>query len=275
MVKKGLFLVLLALVFTGCRSDIYYQNRAVEHAREYLLENCSELSDNDANFVRYNAPLLLHAPVLHGSSSWSVQEKMRSELKQVCVAWMIPGKKDLYMVFGVSGARMDFWYPNRILIRSYDKYEPVMIGAIKIARIYVANNFFDDLDVVESNRVRFSFPYLLRTKFELNLDPAGIMSAEEYEEAEKGNSSRIQYSLVWKFGKRNMVLAGLADHGFVNWDVSLAQIIDNNELEENTVAVVMTPADALKELPQEELQATLPAENVETTEMAETDVEEK
>lgn len=266
MMKKSVFLLFVAMFLAGCRSDIHYQNRAVERAREFLLENCSDLSDSEANFVRYNAPLLLHSPVLSGGIAWSNEETLYSDLKQICVAWMIPGKQDLYMVFGVSGARMDFWYPNRILIRNYEKHTPVMLGAVGISRAYAASNLFDELTVEESNKIRFTFPFLLRTNFDLNLDPAGTLSVEEYAEAENANVGRIQYSVVWKFGSRNVVFAGLADHGFINWNISMAQVIGEDELKKHTVAEVMTPADALKELPQAELQATVPAAESNATE---------
>ena len=70
-------------------------------------------------------------------------EKLSSDLQQICVTWMIPGKKDLYMVFGVSSARMDGWEPNRIILRDYARYQPVTAGAVSQVRTFAQNNFFD------------------------------------------------------------------------------------------------------------------------------------
>ena len=253
MVKRAFFVLLLALIAAGCRSELHYQHRAVERARKYLLENCRDLDSEDINFVRFNAPLLLHSPVLGSYEEESRKEKLASDLQQICVTWMIPGKKDLYMVFGVSSARMDGWEPNRIILRDYTRYQPVTASAVSNARTFAQNNFFDDLSVTEANNVRFSFPYLIRTKFDLNFNPDGKKSAVELEKALENAKGMIQYSLVWKLKGRNLVFAGLAKKGFEKWDFSFAQIISDEELDAHTVKVVMTPADGLKKLPEEEL----------------------
>ena len=224
----------------------------MEKARKYLLENCSTLSVDDIYFVRFNAPLLLHAPVLGYNDGNREPGRLSSELQQICITWMLPGKKDLYMVFGVSGARMDGWEPNRIILRDYKDYQPVLLGAVNKTRGYAQNNFFADLEVRESNLVRFSFPYLMRTKFDLNFNPDGKKNADELAEIRKSASGKIQYSLVWKFGGRNLVFAGLASAGFADWDFNFAQIVDDKELDANVVKVVMTPADGLNPLPAEE-----------------------
>lgn len=253
MLKRAFFVLLLALIAAGCRSELHYQHRAVERARKYLLENCRDLSSEDINFVRFNAPLLLHSPVLGSYDEETRHEKLVSELQQICVTWMIPGKKDLYMVFGVSGARMDGWEPNRIILRDYKRYNPVTASAVSKVRKFAQDNFFDDLSVSEANHVRFSFPYLVRTKFDLNFNPDGKKTPEDLKKILKNAESMIQYSLVWKLDGRNLVFAGLSKVGFDKWDFSFAQIIDDKELEAHTVKVVMTPADGLKKLPEEEL----------------------
>ena len=43
-----------AVLLCGCRSDRYYQARAAERARAYLLENAPELDPQQCSFVRYN-----------------------------------------------------------------------------------------------------------------------------------------------------------------------------------------------------------------------------
>ena len=95
MVMKKFFVsILFAAVLCGCHSDQYYHNEAVERARKYLLENSSDLSSEQIYFVRFNAPVLLHAPVLSGGTASA--NRLSAEKHQVCVTWMIPGKKELY-----------------------------------------------------------------------------------------------------------------------------------------------------------------------------------
>ena len=253
MLKRAFFVLFLASMIAGCRSELYYQHRAVEKARKYLLKNCNTLKEDDIYFVRFNAPLLLHSPVLEYNDTNREPERLSSELQQICITWLIPGKKDLYMVFGVSGARMDDWNPNRIIVRDYKKYQPVLMGAVEKSRNYAQNNFFADLNAAEANLVRFSFPYLVRTKFDLNFNPDGKKSADELAAVRKSAAGKIQYSLVWKFGGRNLVFAGLSNAGFADWDFSFAQIIEDRELDAHTVKVVMTPAEGLNPLPAEEL----------------------
>ena len=253
MVKRSLFALLLLLIAAGCRSELHYQHRAVERARKYLLENSPDFSTEEMAYVRYNAPLLLHSPVLGSYNEKTKSEKLASELQQICVTWMIPGRKDLYMVFGVSGARMDAWEPNRIIVRSYDRYAPVLANAVAATRSYAQNNLFDEMGVQEANTVRFSFPYLMRTNFKLNLDPTGKKSIQELAEARAIADQKIQYSLVWKLDGRCLVFAGLSSVGFKDWDFSFAQLMDEKELKAHLVKEVMTPADGLKPLPEDEL----------------------
>lgn len=48
-----------ARLTAGCRSDAYYQDRAVQRARAYLLEHATELSAEQLYFVKFNRPVLL------------------------------------------------------------------------------------------------------------------------------------------------------------------------------------------------------------------------
>ena len=42
-----LFLIAGSILLSGCRSDVYYQNRAVERARKFLLANAPETVDGE------------------------------------------------------------------------------------------------------------------------------------------------------------------------------------------------------------------------------------
>ena len=254
MLKQIVVLWLLAIVVCGCRSDIYYQNRAVERARKFLLENCRELSVEESQFIRYNTPVLLHSPLLGGAAKGPSKEHLNSQLSQICVAWMVPGRKELVMVFGVSRAKMDFWEPNRVLIRDYSSHVPVLNTVIGSARSYVQDNYSLDMSAREFNVVRFSYPSLLRTDFELNFDVQGKKSDTEIAAALDEAAEKVQYSLVWKVSEnKNMVLVGLADHKFGSWSVSLAEFMDDKALNEHTLAVILTPAEGLNAMPDSEL----------------------
>ena len=251
MVGKVILFLFSALIFCGCRSDISYQNRAIDRARSYLLKNCENLTSDEMYFIRYNSPYLLHAPLLGGKRE-RTPEKLQSELKQICVAWLLPGKDDLYMVFGVSSGRMDYWYPERILIRNYKSPEFVVPAAAESARKYTQNNFFKEMDRKEINRVRFSFPALVRSKFELNYNVDGKLTDKEVAARKAKDNSLIQYSLVWKLDGRNLVFAGLAGKGMKNWSLKLADFMSDEELNKYVLHQVLAPEEALSPLPASE-----------------------
>lgn len=251
MIKKSVLMLFFVLFFAGCRSDIYYQNRAAERARKYLLENCENLSVDEMYFVRYNAPVLLHAPLL-GKYVPGRKEKLNSYNEQICVTWIIPGRDELFMVFGVSRPRMDDWFPNRMLIRNYKSHVPAMVACSAVARKYLQNNFFNEMSDDEIYQVRFSFPYLMRTGFDLNFNPDGKLNEMEIAGVRSEAGEKIQYSLVWKLPKRNLAVVGLADKGMKNWSIKMADFVGEKELQEKVIATVLTPDEGLFELPEEE-----------------------
>ncbi len=253
MLKKIVFMLALAVIIAGCRSNIYYQELAVDRAREFLLKNCEELSSEEINFIRFNTPVLLHAPVF-GISTDTRKEGLHSELRQICVAWLMPGREELFMVFGVSGARMDFWEPNRVLIRTYPEHIPAISPPAKIAREYAKNNFYADMDIKDINQVRFWFPTLLRTSFKVNVDPENKLNDEEIAQSLDENLKQIQYSLVWKMSDgRNLVFVGLGRSSLRNWTLLMAEFMDDETLKQNTVDVIITPERGLESLPDKEL----------------------
>jgi hypothetical protein len=100
--------------------------------------------------------------------------------------------------------------------------------------------------------VRFTFPFLLRTDFELNFDAGGSLNAGEIAALREKSKGQIQYSLVWKLNGGNLVFAGLAEPGFKNWRILMAQFISGAELDKHTQKVVMTPENGLDVLPESE-----------------------
>ncbi len=247
--KKILAALLFAAVLCGCHSDQYYHNDAVERAREFLLKNCDDLSSEQIYFVRFNAPVLLHAPVL--KSSGANANRLPVEKHQICVTWMIPGKDKLYMVFGVSSGRMSDWSPNRMVYKSVIKSRTVLPDAAAKSVKYAKNNLRGELSAREFNFVRYSMPWLLSTDFELNFNTDGKLDASGISDAKKKTEGKKQYSVVWKFGGRNLVCSGLASAGFNGWDIMMAGIVDDATLSRHTKMELMTPEDYYKPFPAE------------------------
>lgn len=223
------FAALGAVLFlTGCRTEAQYEERAVARAREFLLENSPELSVEQRAFVRYNLPVLLVAGVFGGDGV------AVSDVSQVCITWLIPGEKDAYLVFGASDGRLQSWYPNRLIRKTFSAPDRSMASAIGAARKYVLNGLYYQLSVHEYNCVRFSNPRVLRTAFELPLDPEGNASAEEIEARKK----LTQFSLVWEPAdqENKVVISGLASPELAGFKVYGGGVMRPEYLKAHTVA---------------------------------------
>lgn len=265
MKEKIALFIFAALLFCGCHSDQYYQNEAVGRARKFLLQNTNDLTAEQINFVRFNTPVLLHSLVSGDVKERSTPRNLPREQYQVCVTWIIPGKDDLYMVSGVSGARMSDWYPNRLIKRSFRKDSAVLPKAAAQCVAYAENSFFTGMTPDEINQVRFSMPYLYHSSLALNLDPAGNADSAALAELRQKAAEKNQYAVVWKLGRRNLVFAGLADPGFKGWNIALAGFFTDRELSGKLSIELMTPGDYMKPFPveKENLPAAVPAAKVE------------
>ena len=251
MKEKIALFIFAALLFCGCHSDQYYQNEAVGRARKYLLQNTADLSTEQINFVRFNPPVLLHAPVLGDTSGKTVPLKLAHEQHQVCVSWMIPGKDELYMVFGVSSARMADWQPERVIKRTYRSNRTVIPQTASKCISYAQGSFFSQMSVEEINKLRFTMPYLYHSSFALNFDPAGGADEAALKELRAKAAGKKQYALVWKMSGRNLVFAGLGEPGFKNWDIMMAGFFSDSELASTLGTELMTPDDYAKPFPVE------------------------
>ena len=265
MKEKTALFILTALLFCGCHSDQYYQNQAVERARKFLLQNTGDFNAAQINFVRFNPPVLLHAPVLGNLTERSSPLNLAHEQHQVCVTWIVPEKDDLYMVFGVSSARMADWQPNRIIKRSYRRNVAVIPQAAAKCVDYARENFFSQMDPEAINLVRFTMPSLYQGKFGLNLDPAGKADSAALEALRKEAAGKKQYALVWKLPGKNLVFAGLGEAGFKNWNIVMAGFFTDSELTGKLGMELMTSADYTKAFPTEKENppAAVPANKVE------------
>ncbi len=229
------------LFLCGCRSSEYYREQAVERAREYLLENVSDFSAEEIAFIRYNQPALLTGSII-GTPGSLLSGNVSVAVQQICVTWLLPKRKDAYMVFGVSDGHMREWYPEQLIVKTFYKGDPARAAAISAARAYALNNMYYDMNSAQYNRVRFAEPEVVRTNFILPLNPDGKLTPEEEAELQK----KPQYSLVWTVPGRDnmrMIISGQSDKSLAGWSVLAAGEYPAEELLRHTVAEAESPAD--------------------------------
>ena len=246
MKKSMLFSVLLSLFcaffLTGCGSTAYYRSKAAESARRFLLENAPELTAEQIYFVKYNDPVLLTSPVLGTPLKTGNQEKSTSYLYQICVTWNIPGAKNLYMVFGVSDARMFSWQPIRLIRKDFTQKIMPEDAAVSLCRKFAVDSLHHALPVGDLNRIRFEFPFIARTGFKLNFNTTGKMTPEEVRAAEKAAAGKVQYSLYWMNSDGKVtVFCGVAKADLSGWSINFAGIVTEDELKQNRIGIVRTP----------------------------------
>ena len=255
MMKKMTILCGLLLVcscfFTGCGSTAYHRARAAENARRFLLANAPELTPEQVHFVKFNDPVLLTSPVL-GTERKDGElslEKSTSYLHQICVTWNIPGASNLYMVFGVSDARMFSWEPIRLIRKDFRQKLLPEDAAVSASRQYAVNSLYDALAIQDLNRIRFEFPFIARTDFELNFNTTGKMTEEEIAAAQESVKEKFQYALYWKNSDGKLtVFCGMANADLSSWNINFAGIISESEFKQHLIGVVRTPEQHSKRI---------------------------
>lgn len=246
------------MLLCGCQADIHYQAEAVERARKFLLQEAvRELDLEQESFVRYSDPVLLHSPVI-GGAGISVDGNLKSELRQICVAWHIPGKDQLYMVFGVSTPRMSDWYPNRVLKKKLRKRLPgveiLLPQAINFARL----NLMDRLSVAEMNHIRYTYPALVQSAFPVLEKPEAVPPVPVVKSAkDKEPPERAQYALLWQLGERTIAFIGWdKNDDLSSWKCDAAGFYTREECAKYIRQTLTTPEEAFDfELPAAEKKA--------------------
>ena len=256
-IVAGLTAIVAAVAIGGCRSDVYYRNRAAERAREFLLKEATELSAEDKYFVTFNDPVFLTAPII-GKKDYEKKYSgnapvLADQLNQICVTWRIPGHDEWYMVYGASNGRMDFWYPERLIRKKVvlSKVGPLE-RATTAARAYARDNLFDLMSVKEQNFIRFHFPAVYETDFEPNFDPTGNADEKDIEKARVKAAKSIQYSLVWQIpdDKDIAVFCGYGDKEMQSWNINFAGKTSAEELRAHTVQLIKTPEEFYRAFPE-------------------------
>ena len=279
-----LLLTLGTLWLGGCHSDAYYQNRAVERARKYLLDEAKGLSAEEKYYITFNDPVFLVSPIL-GETGYVTDENLSAptltdELKQICIAWRLPGSEDFFMVYGVSNGRMNYWYPDRLIRKRFvlPKASGLEMAATD-ARKYAVDNLFGLMSAEEQNMIRFAFPAVYETNFELNFNPRGDADEETVAKAKEEAASGIQYSLVWERPgiSEVAVFCGVGKLEMKSWQLNFAGKTSREELAQHIVAKIKTPEDFYKAFPEPYTakKTTVPTPAAESQPAAGTDDKEK
>lgn len=237
--------LLAAFLFlaAGCRSDAYYQDRAVQRARDYLFEHAGELNADQLYFVKFNRPVLLTGVILPPGDR---PGELPTEIRQICVTWRIPGCDQDFLVYGASSGSMEYWYPNRLIKKKFEKFGLPIQEAMKQARAYAQNYLYDGFNVAEFNRVRFDFPFVIETNFPPVADPSGTLDPAQAEDVRKKLSALTQLSLAWPLDDPDefVVFCGNGRADLSGWAVNFAGKMKKADLDAATVRVVKTPGDA-------------------------------
>ncbi len=178
----------LIIVLSACRSTDYYRDRAVQRARKFLLEEDRTLNLEQREYVKFNKPVIMAAPIFNKLGTDSATS---GTLSHICIAWVIEGKKDAYVVFGVSDKRLHDWTPNRLITKRYDIPIYNYNKANKSAMNYAVNNFLY-LSNRQLNKVRFEVPETIITDYgfgKKTLKAKGI--------SEERLKSLMQITFVW------------------------------------------------------------------------------
>ena len=248
---------LCAALFGGCRSDVYYQNRAVERAREYLLKEAGELTAEEKYFVTFNDPVFLTSPII-GDTTGFIRERsvnapvLNDQLIQICISWKLPSRDEWYLIYGTSNGRMDFWYPDRLIRKKFALSKiSDLEKATKLSRTYAKDNLFDLMSAAEQNFIRFHFPAVLETNFEPNFDPTGKAKPRDIADAKEKAAKSTQYTLVWELPDKEdvAVFCGFGGPEMAGWDINFAGRVSPEELNRHTVRVIKTPEEFYRSFP--------------------------
>jgi hypothetical protein len=217
--KFRLFLTALAslsliILLSACGTTDYYKDRAVQEARKFLLQEDRTLTLAQREYVKFNKPVIMAAPIFTKKNTASATS---GTLSHVCIAWVVPGKKDAYVVFGTSDNRLRYWYPNRVIMKRYDKPARIYHAARYAAMIYGVNNFLY-LSNRKLNRIRFEIPETIITDYkfsEATLKSKGL--------TESGVKSLVQTTFVWSSDSpdKKIFVCGVGAKDLTGWKTML------------------------------------------------------
>ena len=217
------------LFFNACRSKDFYHDRAVQRARKFILEEDKTLTLEQQEFIKYNKPVIMAAEIF---SKITTGAAASHALSHVCIAWIIPGHKDAYVVFGTSDNYLRDWYPNRVIIKRYDKPAREYHAANRSAVLYAVNNFLY-LSNKQLNRVRFSPPETIVTDYKITKE-----TLKEKGIKPKNAKDLVQISFVWGSYKADhkVFVCGLGNKKLGGWKPIFGGETPTSELKQHFVA---------------------------------------
>ena len=154
----------LIILLSACGTTDYYKDRAVQRARVFLLQEDRILNLEQREYVKFNKPVIMATPIFYKIGTNSATS---GTLSHVCIAWVVPGRKDAHIVFGASDNRLRDWTPNRVLVKRYDKPARHYHKAKRTAILFGVNNFLY-LTTQQLNRIRFEVPETIITDYEVS-----------------------------------------------------------------------------------------------------------
>lgn len=249
----------VVLPFTGCKTPDY-SARAVETAREYALENLKGLNENQRHFIRFTLPelysdLIFEQRVVPQTDVGHIKFLKPShfpvdpdqDIMHHCFVWAPPGLNAKVVVVGDGERSLRCWSPFRVILKNFIPADVDYTAARKAAVEYAISTM-PKLPQTEINRLRFSEPEVLYTRFPLELKYAvtedeNMTPLESYlaDERAKAESEFIltQLSLVWRADEADTVLvvSGFSRFGCLNqWQPHTIRYINSNDLKNNTLS---------------------------------------
>ena len=238
--KFHLFLPPVLLALSGCHSDLFYQEQAVESARNYIYKNARELTAEQFAFVRLTPPVILTGPIMSRNEKNAVKDSLAGgEKMQICITWRIPEAGTDYLVFGMSEPDMAYWRPLKLIRRRLGKVDAKARRVMTTAREYAVSALYEQLSAADLNTVRFTHPELLETSFPLAKDGDTAQAVRPWKkstlseaEAKKGK----QLTLVWCISNNRCVyFCGVGSEDLALWKLQSAGVADNAEMTKMTV----------------------------------------
>lgn len=248
MKKIYLLSILLFTVIAGCRTPEFYQDRAVQKSRDFLLKNCPQLSYEENSYIRFNKPVILHSNIIGGGDSLQ-SSRITGDMNQIQIVWHVPGKDFFHVVWGVSSASMQDFTPERYFIRKFTPEDTNRRNAVKRARAYIIGNLFSTLSVADYNDLRFREPEIYFSKAELE---------KEYM-PEKDES---QFAFVWTLRSdksKNVTVFGNGARNLADFTPRSGSVMAENDVKSILIEPYKSPAPPNPAAKIEEKTAPAPA----------------
>jgi len=112
--REFILFCLLGIFVSGCATDCF-KDRAADRAREYIYDNCPNMSVQNESYIKYTYPRILSSPIF-------ITSKTGQELNQICFVWDLPSPKVSIIVVGSCNNYFD-WYPLRLLIKKTEEID--------------------------------------------------------------------------------------------------------------------------------------------------------